>query len=836
MNKEIIPKVKKIIGNSMNIAKELDAQKVTPEHITLSILRDNDNKAIDTLEALGVDINAFYDLVYAATTNADLTPRVGKVKIRRPFSELTKKVFNAVDDECDKLGDDLIDTRHLMMSIIINDTLTTRVLFDLGVNYKGFKHMVKQMKEDEIDKIEDSYYSGDDYDADEDKPKGGNKSGKKEKGKTPVLDNFCRDISKAVEEGRIDLVVGRSKEIRRVSQILSRRKKNNPVLIGEAGVGKTSIVEGLAQLIKDGKAPLNLLEKRIYSLDLASIVAGTKYRGQFEERMKAILDELKDNTDIVLFIDELHTMVGAGNASGSLDASNILKPALARGEIQVIGATTLDEYRENIEKDGALKRRFQEVLVEEPSIDETITILKNIKERYEDHHKVTYTDDAIVECVKFADRFITDRAMPDKAIDILDEAGATTNVNIEPPQKIKDLEAEKEALNKEKMDVVNKQKYEDAAKLRDKERNIIEQLEKEKADWMEKIDKERTVVDVNLVAEVVSMMTGIPVSKISSQESKKLMELDKELMGKVIGQDDAVSKVVNAIKRSRIGIKDTNKPIGSFIFLGPTGVGKTYLAKLLAEKVFGDGDSIVRIDMSEYMEKFSVSRLVGPPPGYVGYEEGGQLTEKVRRKPHCVVLFDEIEKAHNDVFNLLLQLLDEGHLTDGLGRKINFRNTLIIMTSNIGVKELSQFGKGVGFNTGAEIANEEARAAAIIEKALNKEFKPEFINRIDETIIFNSLDKDDIDKIIYNELEKLEVRVNEMGFELKLGKNAIDFLADKGYDKKFGARPLNRTIQRYVEDPIADEVLRGNAKEGDTLKIDYDSKKEKIVINIVPKK
>jgi ATP-dependent Clp protease ATP-binding subunit ClpC len=834
MNREIIPKAKKLIGNSIIIAKELDAQKVTPEHLTLSILRDNDNQCIGVFEALSIDVDKLHDLVYEATNKSDLNPRIGKVKLKRPFSELTNKVFDSLDEECDNVGDSMIDTRHIMMSIIKNDTLTKQVLFDLGVNYKVFKEMVKQMKEENGgDKINKAYYnSGDEFDGD-DKSKS-NKPLKKEKGKTPVLDNFCRDVSKAVEEGKIDAVVGREKEIKRLSQILSRRKKNNPVLIGDAGVGKTSIVEGLAQMIKDGKAPINLLEKRIYSLDLPAIVAGTKYRGQFEERMKAILDELVDNRDVVLFIDELHTMVGAGNASGSLDASNILKPALARGEIQVIGATTLDEYRENIEKDGALKRRFQEVLVEEPSIAETITILRNIKDKYEDHHKVTYTDDAIVECVKLADRYVTDRSMPDKAIDILDEAGATTNVNVEPPQKIKDLEAQKEALYKEKMDVVNKQRYEDAAKLRDKEKNIVEQLEKEKTLWREKIDKERTIVDVDLVADVVSMMTGIPVNKISSQETKKLMQLDKDLMGKVIGQDEAVSKVVKAIKRGRIGIKPLDKPIGSFIFLGPTGVGKTYLAKLLAEKVFGDGDSMIRIDMSEYMEKFSVSRLVGPPPGYVGYDQGGQLTEKVRRKPHCVVLFDEIEKAHGDVFNLLLQLLDEGHLTDGLGRKINFKNTLIIMTSNIGVKELSQFGTSLGFNTGAEIANEEARAAAIIEKALNKQFKPEFLNRIDETIIFNGLKKEDIDKIIYNELEKLEVRINEMGYKLKLGDNAIKFLADKGYDKKFGARPLNRTIQRYVEDPIADEVLSGNAKEGDTLSIDYDEELAKIVINIIP--
>jgi ATP-dependent Clp protease ATP-binding subunit ClpC len=831
MNREIIPKVKKIIGNSMIIAKELDDVDIKPEHLTLSILRDNNNQCVDVLNAMGVDINEFHDLVYDITVKSDMTPRVTQSKkIRRPFNKLTKIIFDNLDGECDKLGDSMIDTRHLMLSIIANETLTTRVLFNLGVNYKSFKHMINEMRNKDENSSEEDY--GFDYESN----KPNKKPIKKGNTATPVLDNFCRDISKAVEEGRIDLVIGRSQEIKRVSQILSRRKKNNPVLIGEPGVGKTSIVEGLAQLIKDGKAPITLLDKRIYSLDLASIVAGTKYRGQFEERMKAVLEELKANPDIVLFIDELHTIVGAGNASGSLDASNIFKPALARGEVQVIGATTLDEFRENIEKDGALTRRFQTVLVEEPTLDETITILKNIRDRYEDHHKVTYTDEAIEECVKLADRYITDRSMPDKAIDIMDEAGATTNVNVETPQNIKDLEVERERIKEEKFSVVNKQKYELAAKLRDEERKVDEQLEKAKAEWMSKIDTERTVVDVKLVSEVVSMMTGIPISKISSQESKKLMQLDKNLMNTVSGQNDAVMIVVKAIKRNRIGIKDKKKPIGSFIFLGPTGVGKTYLAKLLAREVFGDEENIVRMDMSEYMEKHSVSRLIGPPPGYVGYEEGGQLTEKVRRKPHSVILFDEIEKAHTDVFNILLQLLDEGHLTDGLGRKVNFRNTLIIMTSNIGVKELSQFGKGLGFTTGAEIANEEERARTIIEKALKKKFKPEFLNRIDEAIVFNGLKKDDIDVIIYKELESLEERINEMGFELKLGKNAIDFLAKKGYDPEYGARPLARTIQRYVEDPIADEVLSGNVNEGDTLRIDYDDKIDKIVIKVVPLK
>jgi len=830
MNREIIPKVKKIIGNSMNIAKEMGDAKIRPEHITLSILKDYNNQCVEVLEAMGVDTTQMYDLVFDVTNKTQMGSSVVETKkIRRPFNHLTKKIFNSVDDECDKLGDTMIDTRHMMMAIIINDTLTTKVLFDLGVNYKSFKQTIRNMNEENA--AEDEDYS---FDHQEEKPK--KKTTIKKTGATPVLDNFCRDISKLASSGALDQVVGREKEIKRVSQILSRRKKNNPVLIGEPGVGKTAIVEGLAMLINEGKAPINLLDKRIFSLDLASIVAGTKYRGQFEERMKAILEELKANPDVVLFIDELHTIVGAGNASGSLDASNIFKPALARGEVQVIGATTLDEFRENIEKDGALTRRFQTVLVEEPTLEETIVILQNIKERYEDHHKVTYTDEAIEECVKMAYRYISDRAMPDKAIDILDEAGATTNVNIETPDNIKKLEADKEKIEKEKYAVVNKQNYEVAAKLRDEEKKLKEQLEKAKAEWMEKIDTERTIVGVELVAEVVSMMTGIPISKISSQETKKLLNLDKDLKGMVIGQDEAVMKVVKAIKRSRIGIKNQKKPIGSFIFLGPTGVGKTYLAKLLAREVFGDDENIVRMDMSEYMEKHTVSRLIGPPPGYVGYEEGGQLTEKVRRKPHAVILFDEIEKAHPDVFNVLLQLLDEGFLTDGLGRKVNFRNTLIIMTSNVGVKELSQFGKGLGFSTGAEIAKEEERAASIIQKALKDKFKPEFLNRIDDTIIFNGLKRVDIDKIIYKELEMLEDRINEMGYQLKLGKNAIDFLAKKGYDPEYGARPLARTIQRYVEDPIADEVLGGNVKEGDTLRIDYDDKKEVIVIKCLPKK
>ena len=711
-----------------------------------------------------------------------------------------------------------------MLSILNSKQPIVEYLSIIGLTYSNFK---KTMLGDKIDETMNGALDDESEEMESFRKK---QKASDSKTKTPVLDNFCRDISKAVERGEIDPVVGREKEIKRVSQILSRRKKNNPVLIGEPGVGKTSIVEGLAQLIKDGNAPRTLINKKIFSLDLASIVAGTKYRGQFEERMKAVLEECKANPDVVLFIDELHTIIGAGNASGSLDASNIFKPALARGELQVIGATTLDEYRENIEKDGALTRRFQQVLVEEPSLEETKIILTNIKEKYEKHHKVKYTDEAIEECVKLSARYIMDRSMPDKAIDVLDEAGATTNVGVEKPENIKELEAKRNEINEKKKEVVLKQKYEEAAKLRDVEKKVTEDLEKAMNDWQSNLDKKITEVGVELISEVVSMMTGIPLTKISTQEGKRLMNLDKELMGKVIGQDDAVTKVIKSIKRNRIGIKDKNKPVGSFIFLGPTGVGKTLLAKLLAEHVYGDVESLIRVDMSEYMEKHSVSRLVGPPPGYVGYDQGGQLTEKVRRKPHCVILFDEIEKAHDDVFNLLLQLLDEGHMTDGLGRKVNFKNALIIMTSNIGVKEVNSFGKTMGFETAASIVGEENRARSIIEKSLKKKFKPEFLNRIDEAIIFRSLIQADIQKIIHLEIEKLEKRVIEMGYKLNVTKEAVDFLCKQGYDEAYGARPLARAIQHYVEDPVADEILSENFKEGETIEVSYDDKKEELII------
>lgn len=1211
MKKEIAPTLKKVMNKAQIEAKNFDDKVIRPEHIILAMIIDNDNRAVRTLNELGFDLNEIYDKISELLRDSQLNfVSENKKRVRLPFSDETQIALKNVDKESNRLNDHIIDTSHVLLAILNKPKWEiNKLLKNEGLTYNKFKGKImdlninddisKEIGELEELKDKSNNLKASTSDEDDDLTIGGGtkKHDKKRQGstKTPVLDNFCRDISKAAEDGVLDPVVGRADEIKRVSQILSRRKKNNPVLIGEPGVGKaqplyakiltptgwttmgevkvndevltpngettkivgifpqgekdiyritfkdgketeacgehlwkvsglpvgkkrlkseyqildtltiknklettnykiktplissevsnskhnsdetfivspyllglilgdgcvtnntveissadeeilesvefgigehyklvnkgkydyrivenqrnkykgrskynkgeigndilkeldilglrgvksydkyipkkymntslnnklsliqglmdtdgtvtktgaisysttskqlandlkeliwsigglakikekqtyytykgvkkegklsytvsiryqnpkelfklnrkierlsdnyqyknnlkneivnieyigkkeaqcimvededhlyitddyivthnTAIVEGLAMLIKEGKAPRVILDKRIYSLDLSSIVAGTKYRGQFEERMKAILDELKQNPNVVLFIDELHTIVGAGNAQGSMDAANIFKPALARGEIQVIGATTLDEFREKIEGDGALTRRFQKVLVDEPTLDETKIILNNIKGKYEDHHKVTYTEDAIEEIVKMSSRYITDRAMPDKAIDVLDEAGATTNVNQEAPENIKKLEKKKEEINLKKLEVVKQQKYEDAAKLRDEERKTNEELEKAKTEWVESLDKKRTIVDVDLVSEVVSMMTGIPVNKISSQENKKLMKMDKELMGKVIGQDDAVVKVTRSIKRNRLGIKDQNKPIGSFIFLGPTGVGKTYLAKLLAENIFGDPDAIVRMDMSEYMEKHSVSRLIGPPPGYVGYEEGGQLTEKVRRKPYSVVLFDEIEKAHPDVFNLLLQLLDEGMLTDGLGRKVNFKNALIILTSNVGVKELNSFGKDMGFKTDAAIVNEEEKSKAIIEKALKKKFKPEFLNRIDDTIIFNSLKKDDINIIIHNELDKLNKRIEEIGFNIKVNKTAVDYISEQGYDEAYGARPLNRSIQRHIEDPVTDAILNGEFKEGDTIKISYDKKSGKIVLS-----
>jgi len=657
------------------------------------------------------------------------------------------------------------------------------------------------------------------------------------KSKTPVLDNFGRDLTKMAEEDKLDPIVGREKEIERVSQILSRRKKNNPVLIGEPGVGKSAIAEGLALRIVQRKVSRVLFDKRIVSLDVASLVAGTKYRGQFEERMKAVMNELEKSPDVILFIDEIHTIVGAGGASGSLDASNMFKPALARGEIQCIGATTLDEYRQYIEKDGALERRFQKVMVEATSIEETIQILNNIKDKYEEHHSVTYTPEALEACVNLTHRYISDRHLPDKAIDAMDEVGSRVHItNINVPAEIIEAEKKIEEIKEEKNRVVRSQKYEEAAKLRDKERSLLEELDRAKNRWEQASKSHRETVTVDNVEEVVAMMTGIPVQRIAEKESGRLSRMGENLEGRVIGQEEAIKKVVRAIQRNRAGLKDPNKPIGSFIFLGPTGVGKTQLAKELAKFLFQTEESLIRIDMSEYMEKFAISRLIGAPPGYIGYEEGGQLTEKVRRRPYSIILLDEIEKAHPDVFNLLLQALDDGQLTDSLGRKIDFRNTIMIMTSNIGARQLSDFGTGVGFGTKARMENETTAQQAIIQSALKKAFAPEFLNRIDDVIIFNALDRGDIHKIIDIELEKLYKRILALGYKIKMTDTAKDIIAERGFDEKFGARPLRRAIQKYVEDPLAEEIINANLEDGDTINIGYKKEKDEITIKILKAK
>jgi len=675
-------------------------------------------------------------------------------------------------------------------------------------------------------------------DDDEDGPSFGSSSRKQDsKSRTPVLDTYSRDLTKMAEEGKLDSIIGREKEIERVSQILSRRKKNNPILIGEPGVGKSSIAEGLALRIVQRKVSRILFNKRIVMLDLASMVAGTKYRGQFEERIKALMAEMEKEPDIILFIDEIHTIIGAGGASGSLDASNMFKPALARGEIQIIGATTLDEYRKHIEKDGALERRFQKVIVEPASAEETIQIIANIKDKYESHHNVIYTEDAIKACVDLTDRYVTDRFLPDKAIDALDEAGSRVHIsNIVVPKVITDIENKIAEIKEKKNQVIRSQKYEEAAKLRDVERQLNESLEIERKKWEEECANNKQTVTEDNVAEVVSMMTGIPLQKVSENETSKLAKMQDSIIGKVIGQDDAVKKIVKAIQRGRVGLKDPNKPIGSFMFLGPTGVGKTQLAKVLAKYLFDSEDSLIRIDMSEYMEKFAVSRLIGAPPGYVGHDEGGQLTEKVRRKPYSVVLLDEIEKAHPEVFNLLLQVLDDGQLTDSLGRKVNFKNTIIIMTSNTGSRQLKDFGTGVGFNTKSREDNKSDESNAVIDKELKKKFAPEFLNRIDDVVMFNSLEKEDINKIINIELEKLVDRVQKMEFELEITQNATNYIATQGFDPQYGARPLKRAVQRYVEDVLTEEIIQQNPTKGSKLLLDYNSEDDKMVVTISKKK
>ncbi|MEZ4855845.1 MAG: ATP-dependent Clp protease ATP-binding subunit [Gelidibacter sp.] len=839
MDDNFSPRVKDVIAYSKEEALRLGHDFIGTEHLMLGLLRDGNGKAIDILNALEVDLNHLRRKVEILSP---ANPTVSTTSNEKKNLHLTRQAERALKTtflEAKLFQSTSINTAHLLLCILRNENdPTTKLLNKLKVDYDNVKEQFKLMITNDDDYTETpkaESFSDDDINEDDDKQNPFNQSGSKtnKKSKTPVLDNFGRDLTVLAEEGKLDPVVGREKEIQRVSQILSRRKKNNPLLIGEPGVGKSAIAEGLALRIIKRKVSRILFNKRVVTLDLASLVAGTKYRGQFEERMKAVMNELEKNDDIILFIDEIHTIVGAGGATGSLDASNMFKPALARGEIQCIGATTLDEYRQYIEKDGALERRFQKVIVEPTTVEETIQILNNIKEKYEEHHNVEYTDEAIEACVKLTNRYMTERFLPDKAIDALDEAGSRVHItNIDVPKQILELEKQLEAVKETKNTVVKKQKYEEAAKLRDDEKRLEKDLAIAQEKWEEETKLHKEIVTEDNVADVVSMMTGIPVNRIAQTESNKLAKLPELIKGKVIGQDEAVAKVVKAIQRNRAGLKDPNKPIGSFIFLGQTGVGKTQLAKVLARELFDSEDALVRIDMSEYMEKFAISRLVGAPPGYVGYEEGGQLTEKIRRKPYAVVLLDEIEKAHPDVFNMLLQVLDDGYLTDSLGRKIDFRNTIIIMTSNIGARKLKDFGQGVGFGTAAKEAQANENSKSIIENALKKAFAPEFLNRIDDVMVFNTLEKDDINKIIDIELEKLIVRIKDLGYELKLTSKAKDYIADKGFDQQYGARPLKRAIQKYVEDTLAEEIITAHIHEGDKIIMDLDSKTNELVVKI----
>jgi ATP-dependent Clp protease ATP-binding subunit ClpC len=821
-----------VIQYSREEALRLGHDYIGTEHLLLGLIRDGDGVAIKLLKGLTVDTAKLRRAVEDAVKGTIGTNvHIGSI----PLTKQAEKVLKITYLEAKIFKSDVIGTEHLLLSILRDeDNIASQILMQFNVNYEVFKSEVESNKNDVTDEMPGSSTGGDDDFKEEDsftQPKKVSDI----KSKTPVLDNFGRDLTKAAEEGKLDPIVGREKEIERVSQILSRRKKNNPILIGEPGVGKSAIAEGLALRIVQRKVSRVLFNKRVVTLDLASLVAGTKYRGQFEERMKAVMNELEKSPDVILFIDEIHTIVGAGGASGSLDASNMFKPALARGEIQCIGATTLDEYRQYIEKDGALDRRFQKVMVEPATPDETVEILNRIKEKYEEHHGVTYTDEAINACVSLTTRYITDRFLPDKAIDALDESGSRVHLtNIHVPQEILDIEAKIEQIKIEKNKVVRSQKYEEAAKLRDTEKHLLEELDQAKSVWEAETKSKRYTVTEDNVAEVVSMMTGIPVQRVGQADSAKLLAMSDTIASKIIGQEDAIKKLTRAIQRTRAGLKDPKKPIGSFIFLGPTGVGKTELAKELARFMFDTEDALIQIDMSEYMEKFAVSRLVGAPPGYVGYEEGGQLTEKVRRKPYAVVLLDEIEKAHPDVFNILLQVLDEGQLTDSLGRKVDFRNTIIIMTSNIGARQLKDFGQGVGFSTSAKTTQADSHSRGVIENALKRAFAPEFLNRIDDVIVFNSLGKDEIFKIIDIELGFLFGRVNSLGYKIELTEAAKEFIAEKGYDSQFGARPLKRAIQKYLEDPIAEEILKGELTEGDTLMVDYD--KEANEIKVIDKK
>ena len=838
MDDNFSSRVKDVITYSKEEALRLGHDFIGTEHLLLGMLRDGGGKAISILNSLEVDLNYLRKKVEILSPPNPINDFNQNHKKNLHLTRQAERALKTTFLEAKLFQGKSINTAHLLLCILRNENdPTTKLLVKLQVDYETVKEQFKYL----LTESDDHFQSSPSSEAYSDEPKDDDsieenpfstKTDKKikTKSKTPVLDNFGRDLTDYAIKGKLDPIVGREKEIERVSQILSRRKKNNPLLIGEPGVGKSAIAEGLALRIIEKKVSRILYNKRVVTLDLASIVAGTKYRGQFEERMKAVMNEIEKNDDIILFIDEIHTIVGAGGATGSLDASNMFKPALARGEIQCIGATTLDEYRQYIEKDGALERRFQKIIIQPTNIDETIDILKNIKDKYETHHNVNYTDEAIIACVKLTDRYISDRFLPDKAIDALDEAGSRVHItNMDVPDNIVNLEKELENVRLDKNAVVKKQKYEEAAKLRDDEKRIEKELLIAQEKWQEDLKKHRETVNEDDISEVVSMITGIPVNKIAKAELNQLSNLEKKIEGRVIGQEEAVKKVVKAIQRNRAGIKDPNKPIGSFIFLGQTGVGKTQLAKILSDELFNGLDSLIRIDMSEYMEKFAVSRLIGAPPGYIGYEEGGQLTEKVRRKPYSVILLDEVEKAHPDVFNMLLQVLDEGILTDSIGRKIDFKNTVIIMTSNIGAREVKDFGNGVGFGTESVKSQESKNIRKTIEKSLKKAFSPEFLNRVDEIVVFNSLDKNDLKKIIEIEIELLVKRTKEIGYNITISKKAIDFICDKGFDKKYGARPLKRAIQKYVEDLLAEEIVKTQLNFGDSIKIDWDGKSKKLV-------
>jgi ATP-dependent Clp protease ATP-binding subunit ClpC len=828
MEAKFSQRVKDVLTYSREEAIRLGNDYIGLEHLLLGIIREGGGMAIQLLNYFGLDLSKIRKEIELAVgshhgvkaTHGDNIPLVKQAERALKITYLEAKLFNS----------DLIGTEHLLLAILKdNDNIVTKSFNSYGVDYEAVKDELKTIMSSTDHELRldprDELPGGTAHDDPEDERKdfgGGVKRVSETKSKTPVLDNFGRDITKNAEEGKLDPIVGRQRELERIAQILSRRKKNNPILIGEPGVGKSAIAEGLALRIIERKVSRALFNKRIVTLDLASLVAGTKYRGQFEERMKAVLNELEKNPDIILFIDEIHTIVGAGNASGSLDASNMFKPALARGEIQCIGATTLDEYRQYIEKDGALERRFQKVLIDPTTPDETIEILNNIKEKYEDHHLVQYSPEAIKACVNLTMRYISDRYLPDKAIDALDEAGSRVHItNINVPVEIIDIENRIEEIKAKKTQAINNQKFEEAAKFRDLERKLQDDLEKEKRKWEEESKIHREIVSEDNVAEVIAMMTGVPVQRIAQNESDRLVKMDEDLESSIIGQTEAIRKVAKSIRRNRAGLKDPNKPIGTFIFLGPTGVGKTHLAKVLARYLFDTEDALVRVDMSEYMEKFAVSRLVGAPPGYVGYEEGGQLTEKVRRKPYSIVLLDEIEKAHPDVFHLLLQVMDDGLLTDSFGRRIDFKNTILIMTSNIGSRQLKDFGEGVGFNTAAKKSARSSYARSVIENALKKAFTPEFLNRIDDIVIFEPLEREDIHKIIDIELSHLFKRIMDLGYKIEVNDQAKDFLVEKGWDAQYGARPLKRAIQKYVEDPLAEEIIKHNLAEGDLILVDH---------------